>query len=295
LSTLRERVAERRAGVTDLERGMTQYVEGFRPDTVVAIHAVERALDLARRGVGAADITAKGGRDLMTATDVSVEDAVRSIVRDTIGAVVVGEERGGEAPADGSPYWLVDPICGTRNFASGMPLYCVNLALVEGDQITVAVVGDPSTDEIHVAERGGRAWALTDGARRALTISDESRTIVIEDGKSTSARRERAARFAALAIRADRWDVRSLGTTLALSYLAAGRISAYVLFWASAIHTAAGSLLVTEAGGILSDIDGGPWTTHSDSVVASATPGLQEELLKLARIAKRTSLRPEDL
>ncbi|HEV8440380.1 MAG TPA: inositol monophosphatase [Methylomirabilota bacterium] len=266
---------------------MTRYVAGFRPDTLVAIDAVERALALARRGVGAADITAKGGRDLVTATDVTVEDAVRAIVGDTVGSLVVGEERGGEAPADGSPYWLVDPICGTRNFASGMPLYCVNLALVEGDQVTVAVVGDPSTDEIHVAERGGRAWALKDGARRALTISDESRSIVIDDGKSTSVRRERAAQFAARAIRADRWDVRSLGTTLALSYLAAGRISAYVLFWASAIHTAAGSLLVTEAGGTLSDIDGRPWTTHSDSVVASANPDIQEQLLNLARIAKR--------
>ncbi len=269
----------------DLERGVTQSAGGFRRETLVAIDAVERALDLARRGVGAADTTTKGGRDLVTATDVAVEDAVRSIVSHALGSLVVGEERGGEAPADGSPCWLVDPICGTRNFASGMPLYCVNLALVEGDQVTVAVVGDPSTDEIHVAERGRGAWALKDGARRALTTNDESRTIVIEDGKSTGARREHAAQFTAAAIRADRWDFRSLGTTLALSYLAAGRISAYVVFWASAIHTGAGSLLVTEAGGILSDIDGRPWTIHSDSVVASANPGLHHELLDLARSA----------
>jgi myo-inositol-1(or 4)-monophosphatase len=274
---------------------MTHHEAAFRHEARVAIDAVERALELARRGVGAADITAKGGRDLMTATDLAFEDAVRTILSDTVGSFVVGEERGGEAPADGSPYWLVDPICGTRNFASGMPLYCVNLALVEGDQITVAVVGDPSTDDIHVAERGGRAWALKDGARRALTISDASHTIVIEDGKATGARRERAAQFAARAIQVDRWDVRSLGTTLALSYLAAGRISAYILFWASAIHTAAGSLLVTEAGGILSDINGRPWTIRSDSVLASANPDLQEQLLNFARSAKRTGVRPEDL
>src|SRR5207249_2349991 len=145
---------------------------------------------------------------------------------DALSFRVVGEERGGEAPADGSPYWLVDPICGTRNFASGMPLYSVNLALVEEDQVTVAVVGDPSTAEIHVAERGRGAWALKDGARRKLGTSGESRTIVVEDGRSTGARRERAAHLTAAAIRADRWHVRSLGTTLALSYLAAGRISA---------------------------------------------------------------------
>jgi myo-inositol-1(or 4)-monophosphatase len=263
---------------------MTRSADEFRPVTLVAIDAVERALELARRRVGATDITAKGGRDLVTATDVAVEDAVRGIVRGAVGSLVVGEERGGEAPADGSPYWLVDPICGTRNFASGMPLYCVNLALVEGDQVTAAVVGDPSTDEIHVAERGRGAWALKDGARAKLTTSDESRTIVFDEGKSTGSRRERAAQFAAGAIRADQWHFRSLGTTLALSYAAAGRISAYVLFWASAIHTGAGTLLVTEAGGTLSDIDGRPWTIHSDSVVVSAHAHLHRELLDLARM-----------
>ncbi len=208
---------------------------------------------------------------------------MRGIVRAAMGPLVIGEERGGEAPADGSSYWLVDPICGTRNFASGMPLYCVNLALVEGNQVSVAVVGDPSTDEIHVAERGRGAWALKDGGRRKLTTSEESRTVVIEDGKSTGARRERAAQFTAGVIRADRWDFRSLGSTLALSYLAAGRISAYVLFWASAIHTGAGSLLATEAGGTLSDIDGRPWTIHSDSAVVGANAHLHRELLDLAR------------
>ena len=69
----------------------------------------------------------------------------------------------------------------------------MNLALVEDGHVTLAVVGDPSTDEIQVAERGRGAWALKDSVRRALTTSDESRTIVIEDGKSSAARREHAA------------------------------------------------------------------------------------------------------
>ncbi len=262
---------------------MTSFAEGFRRETVVAMGAVERALELARRGVGAQDISSKGARDVVTATDVAVEDAVRGIVHDALGFPVIGEERGGKATADGSPYWLVDPICGTRNYASGIPLYCVNLALVEGGHVTAAVVGDPSTGEIDVAERGRGAWALKDGARRRLITSDESRTIVVEDGKSKGARREHAAQFTAAAMRADRWDFRSLGTTVALPYLAAGRISAYVVFQVSAIHAGAGSLLVTEAGGTLSDIDGRAWTIHSDSVVASATPDLHQEMLDLAK------------
>jgi myo-inositol-1(or 4)-monophosphatase len=258
--------------------------DGFRPETLVAIEAVERALELTRGSVDAGDIELKGARDLVTATDVAVEDAVRRTVGETLDLPVVGEERGGSASGDGS-HWLVDPICGTRNFASGIPLYCVNVALVEQEQVTIAVVGDPSTGELHVAEQGNGAWALDGDDERRLTATDESQTIVIEDSHADPdpERRERAASAVAAAIRAFRWDIRALSTTLALPYVAAGRVSAYVLFWTSAIHAGAGSLLAAEAGAVVSDIDGQPWTIHSDSIVASATPALHRDLLGLVR------------
>jgi myo-inositol-1(or 4)-monophosphatase len=262
---------------------MTESAKQFRPETLVAIEAVKRALAIAGRGVRAEDVREKGERDLVTVADIAVEDAVRSMLADALGAPVIGEERGGDAPSDGSPYWLVDPICGTRNFASGIPLYCVNLALVEGSEVTVAVVGDPSRDEIDVAERRHGAWRLKDGNRTRLTTSDESRTIVIEAGKSGDDRRERAAQFTAAAIRADRWDVLSIGSTLASPYVAAGRIGAYVVFWVPSVHTGAGSLLVTEAGGVVSDIDGRSWTIGSSSFVGSANRLLHDEVLDLVR------------
>jgi fructose-1,6-bisphosphatase/inositol monophosphatase family enzyme len=127
---------------------------------------------------------------------------------------------------------------------------------------------------------------LKDGVRRQLITSGESRTIVIEDSHSKGARREHAAQFTAGAIRADRWDLRALSTTLSLPYVAAGRIAAYVLFWTSAVHAGAGGLLVSEAGGTLSDIEGRPWTIRSDSVIVSANPDLHQELLDLAGAAK---------
>src|SRR6266540_4405257 len=100
------------------------------------------------------------------------------------------------------------------------------------------------------------------------------------------------------ASRADRWDLRALSTTLSLAYVAAGRIAAYVLFWTSAVHAGAGSLLAAEAGAIVSEIGGQPWTIHSDSILASATPDLHAALLELAGsragphtpIARRSSL-----
>jgi myo-inositol-1(or 4)-monophosphatase len=200
----------------------------FRPETLTAIAAVEAALRLAQRDASAPKVTSKAGRDVVTAADVAVEDAIRAAIDAAHGLPVVGEERGGETPADGSPYWLVDPICGTRNYASGTTLWCVNLALVEDGAVSIGVVGDPSTGDVLVAERGRGAWALTHREPRRLATTVESRTLVVEEGRSTGAVRDRAARFMADAVRADRWDFRSLGTTLSLAYLAAGRISAYV-------------------------------------------------------------------
>ncbi len=71
----------------------------FRPETLVAVDAVRQALALARRRVGAEAITSKGGRDVVTATDVAVEDAVRDLMSGALGFPVVGEEGGGEASA----------------------------------------------------------------------------------------------------------------------------------------------------------------------------------------------------
>ena len=125
---------------------------------------------------------------------MAVEDAVRTIIRGAVGSLVVGEERGGEAPADGAPCWLVDPICGTRNFASGVPLYSINLAFVEGGQLTVAVVGDPSADEIQVIVRptlpsSGAKWAGHDRSRHQEKTHDGN-THGVSDVDSSSCHNE---------------------------------------------------------------------------------------------------------
>lgn len=256
-------------------------LDGFRPETAVAVAAVATAMRLASESTEHHDVSSKLGRDVVTSVDIAVEATIRSIVAEAFDMPSVGEEDGGTAPSDGSGYWLVDPICGTRNYALGIPLYCVNLALIEGGEVTVAVVGDPSTNEIAVAEVGRGAWALRVDARQSLAVSDSSRVIIVEEGKSTGPRRERAAAVTGRVLRADRWDLRSLGTTLSLPYFARGRVAAYLAFDLTAIHGAAGVLLATEAGATVSDIDGAPWSLASDSLLASATPHLHQEILTL--------------
>jgi myo-inositol-1(or 4)-monophosphatase len=260
-------------------------LSSFRREVAAGVWAAHHGIELAESKVGIADVSAKKGRDIVTASDVAIGELVRSLLSESLGQAVVGEEHGGARPSDGSAYWLVDPICGTRNYASGMSLYCLNLAFVQGDEVIAAVVADPSTSEIVIAERDRGAWLLKGDELHSIKTSAISQMIVVEDGKAKGAPRDHAAAFSAAVIRADRWDFRSLGTTLSLPYLAAGRIAAYVLFSISAVHSAAGSLLVTEAGGVLSDVDGQPWTIDSPTMLASANQVVHNDLLELATLA----------
>jgi myo-inositol-1(or 4)-monophosphatase len=253
---------------------------------MVAVEAVRRGLALARQQAGSALVTPKAGRDIVTSADIAVEDAIRELIGERTCLPVVGEEHGGDIPGDGSACWLVDPVCGTRNYASGTPLYSINVALAEAGAVTAAVVGDPSAGEVLVAERGRGAWAASaDDARgswRRLRATAASQTVAVEPGRSAGRRRARAAAVIADIITADRWEFRSLASTLSMAYVAAGRLAGWAVCWTdSPVHCAAGSLVVVEAGGIVSDIGGAPWHAGSDSCLASANPDVHAQLLEV--------------
>jgi myo-inositol-1(or 4)-monophosphatase len=228
-------------------------------------------------------VKAKPGRprDVVTEADVAVEDLVRRSLEGASGLPVVGEERGGTPPGSGA-YWLVDPICGTRNYASGIPLFAVNLALVEDGQLTVAAVADGSTGQILVAERGRGAYDLGPSGARRLQASLGSQVVVLGGWPLPGGYRTRAARFLAELIEADRWDLRILATTLGLAYVAAGRVAADVYFGASALHYGAGALLAAESGAVVTDLEGSPFRVESTSLLVAATPELHGELRALA-------------
>jgi len=257
-------------------------MEPMRPQAEAALAAVEGALRLAASRVGADRITSKGGRDLATDTDVAAEDLIRTELASRYpDYVVVGEERGGE-PGD-RPYWLVDPICGTRNFASELPVYAINVALVEDGEVTLSVVGNGANADRYVAERGRGSWLFGPGGRRALRASDASDTISLDVGYAAGGpHRLRAAEFTRAAILANRWYLRILGSSIAFAYVAAGQVSAHLLFKSDPVHTAAGCLLASEAGAIVTDLEGRPWDLATRAFLLAATPELHRDLLGLA-------------
>jgi myo-inositol-1(or 4)-monophosphatase len=260
----------------------------MRAETRAALAAADAALKLMMRRAGADQITSKGGRDLVTATDVACEDAVRaSLLAEFPEWTVVGEERGGEDQIGDRPYWLVDPICGTRNFAHNLPLYCVNIALVEDGQVTVAAVGDGGTGSRYVAERGQGAYEVVRNGPIQIRVDPTSPIVSFSAGISKPGMRHDAgAEFARAAVLADRWELRMLSSTVSLAYLASGRIGAYYLpQLSSPVHVAAGALLSEAAGAIVTDRDGAPWTVERQSLLSAASPELHRDLLALIAAA----------
>ncbi|MFN8633113.1 MAG: inositol monophosphatase [Chloroflexota bacterium] len=254
----------------------------MQDETRAALAAADVALKLMRRRAGADKITSKGGRDLVTATDVAVEDAVRASLTAAYPEwTVVGEERGGEDQIGDRPYWLVDPICGTRNFASNIPMYAVNIALVKDGRLVASVVGDGGTGERFVAECGQGAYQIARNGPVRIHASADAPILSLSPGTSKQGMRaDIGAELMRSLVIANRWDLRLLSSTISLAYLACGKIAGYLLLEVSSpVHIAAGALLAEEAGCLVTDIEGRPWTVEYPSILATPSPEIQRDLL----------------
>jgi myo-inositol-1(or 4)-monophosphatase len=259
------------------------HIGELRAEARSVVESMRGALQVIDERMDIDQVTSKGRLDVATGTDVKSQEVIRArLARAHPEHAFVGEESGRDcAPAAGS-YWLVDPICGTWNFVSRLPLYCVNVALIEDGQVALGVVGDAASGEIWVSERGRGAW-LQEGSELARTsASDASAILVLEPGRRSGAEAARRASVVAEAVREGYWELRTLGSTVDLAYLAAGRVAGV---WhpntSAPLHFAAGALVASEAGAIVTDESGRPWTPASTSLVAGATLQVHGALLAL--------------
>lgn len=215
-------------------------------------------------------IDKKGPIDLVTAADLAVERDFRQRIAARFPAhTVLGEEGAtAEPPPESAFRWIVDPIDGTTNFAHGIALFCVSIALEIDGEIRLGVVYDPIGDELFTAERGG--GARLNGAPMRVSQSQALIDALLVTGfPYDTAHRARQVRvFGALLERTR--GVRRLGSAaLDLSYVAAGRFDA---FWEEHLHAwdiAAGALLVAEAGGMVTDYRDQPLDVFRGEILAS--------------------------
>jgi myo-inositol-1(or 4)-monophosphatase len=181
---------------------------------------------------------------------------------------ILAEERGAAAGRSGRR-WIIDPLDGTTNYAHGLPLYAVSIALEVDGRVELGVVYDPSQRDLYVAERG--AGAFCNDMRLAVSAAAELDASLLATGFPYDIRRRadnNLREYGAFAVRTR--GVRRLGSAvLYLTWVAAGRFDGYWELRLGPWDVAAGGLMVEEAGGRLTAIDGGALDLEQPTVVAS--------------------------
>jgi myo-inositol-1(or 4)-monophosphatase len=267
-------------------------VDAIQIDPVFLATAVEIVLragdiQIARRESGFS-VSKKGEIDLVTEVDLECERLCRAVIAERFpDHDVLAEEGTSVSPSRGSRHrWVFDPVDGTTNYAHGLPIFCASLGLEIDGRVQVGAIYDPTRKELFTAERGHGAFL--NGAR--LQVSDTTRLgdALLVTGFPYDVHKQTGdlvAMFAAFLGRAR--AVRRLGSAaLDLCYVAAGRFEA---FWEQHLKpwdVAAGALIVEEAGGRITGMDGTPFDPAAAHLVAS-NGHVHDQMLDVIRDVRR--------
>jgi myo-inositol-1(or 4)-monophosphatase len=219
----------------------------------------------------------KGDVDLVTVADRTVEKLIRERLGDAFPEHGIYGEEGTRERLEGEFRWYVDPLDGTTNFAHGFPQFCVSLGLeqrpagIEAGQdgtLVAAVIYDPMRDELFTAERG-RGARLNGKPMRVSRVPELAEALVATGFPSHKRHESPNIHFyQEFTLRSH--GVRRAGSAaLDLAYVAAGRMDAFWEFNLNPWDTAAGILLVEEAGGRVTDFSGGHYRLDSREILAS--------------------------
>ncbi len=226
---------------------------------------------------GRFEVREKGPADLVTQADLESQEAVRSVVLGAFPDHAFLSEEEPNRPPPGGYRWIVDPLDGTMNYVHGLHGYCVSIALERDGEVLVGTVYEPEHDTCYVAQRG--AGAFRNGQRLSVSRAQRLEEALVAVSFPPQVRRTSDEVLNFLEVLETCRGVRRLGSAaLNLSYVAAGQLDA---FWATETHAwdiAAGMLLVTEAGGTVTSLAGGPVDFTRPKFVAAATPELHAAL-----------------
>jgi myo-inositol-1(or 4)-monophosphatase len=257
----------------------------------VARRAAATAAALLRRltPAAAADWVEKGRHDFVTEADRRAEALISdALTRDVPGSTVVGEELSPAATRAGAIVWIVDPLDGTTNFLHTYPQYAVSIgALVDG-VLRVGVIHDVVRDVAYWGASGHGAWSGAGDEARRIHVSGltEPRHALVGTGfpfKDLPVLRRYLDQFAAV-MGATSGIRRAGAAALDLADVAAGRLDCFWELTLAPWDVAAGVLLVREAGGTVTTLEGSPDVVQHGAVVAG-NPVLHKWLMDLLRSA----------
>lgn len=212
-------------------------------------------------------VQAKAAADFVTEVDLASEARIREVLgRLCPDLPVQGEERGGQGSGT---RWVVDPLDGTTNFVHGYPSYCVSIGLCEGPRPLLGCIYDPVHDALYRAARGFGA-RLDDAPLRVSDVRTVADALAVTGFPNLA--RERAPElllYVEEVLRHTHGVRRSGSAAMDLATVAAGQVDVFWEFGLHAWDTAAGAVIVEEAGGRVSALDGGAWAPGDPSVLAT--------------------------
>lgn len=257
----------------------------MHPALNIAIKAARRAGQIINRASNDLDlvkVATKQPNDYVTEVDKAAEAAIIETLREAYPNYGILAEESGETAGKGDAeyQWIIDPLDGTTNFIHGLPQYAVSIALAKGGVVEQAVVFDPNRNELFTASKGAGAFLN----ERRIRVS---RRIKLQDALIGTGFPYRMfdkidlylAIFKELAEKSA-GQRRPGAASLDLAYVACGRYDGFWEFGLSPWDMAAGSLLISEAGGLVSDLRGDASYLETGNIIAG-TPKVFAPLLKI--------------
>jgi myo-inositol-1(or 4)-monophosphatase len=242
---------------------------------------------------GASVVRAKFGRpltryskapgDFATEADLAAERAILDVLRAARpGDAVLGEETGHTGVTRDDRTWLVDPLCGTLNYAAHTTMVAINVALRTGSTITAAATADPFTGEVFWTDRQ-QAYLRRDGDDEKLTPSADTRLVDINLDPVPNSTAFQATELLADTQFNQQFRPRVLSTTLAVAWVADGRRAAYLTAGdlRNSVHFSAGIALCQAAGCIVTGIHGQLLHTGVGGLIAAADKATHATLLSM--------------
>jgi len=236
----------------------------------------------------ALDVTHKGRGDVVTEVDRAVDRLMTGALTEEYPGWGILSEESPERASDSGYRWIIDPIDGTKNFSQCLPIFAVNLALASNDEVVLGMTCSPMQDELFAAERG-RGATLNGAPMHVAARTTVADSVLAYDLGYDNARARLMLEFL-LSLWPDVQSLRNIGTSATgLAYVAAGRADLYLHSALSPWDFAPGLLLVQEAGGVVTERDGGPvhlrkdgrFVPNSTGIVAG-NPAVHADLLARA-------------
>jgi myo-inositol-1(or 4)-monophosphatase len=256
----------------------------MQPLLNIAIRAARRAGEVIVRGMNRVhrlDIREKGQNDFVSEIDTQAELEIMEIVRKHYpDHAFLAEESGDVGRPDSEFVWIIDPLDGTTNFLHGFPQFAVSIAVQRRGRLEHAVVYDPLRQELFTASRG--EGAQVDGKRIRVSAHIGLERSLIGTGFPYRTNLHWLDDYMAMlkAVTQATAGIRRAGAAaLDLAYVAAGRLDGFWELGLSPWDTAAGTLLITEAGGMVGTLTGSEYKQQGD--IVGGTPKVYAPLLEL--------------